>query len=317
MRDLRAAALETLRPKTFFDFLRGTMRDLGLGGEEALGIGVYFVAVSSSQSYPLRLEIQEKTEGTAKYILQKVSNLLLPGSVITINADRDKDWAQFSAAHEQKIVFIPQWQQTREKGGYARLAIQQDRLIRAIGIEEEERVTENCEGVEAAFACISRDRFPEWKRRSRRLTMRQQEGTHHSPTNQRTLRSDDIQMWHQVQRLLKDRSRLPILFPDWEQIAIEQMCEADERAAVYVPTFLQAWRTMCLIRSFQSGEDQERRSMKADFLDLAAATLLSKALFREARWFPSPKNLFNRISEVGDQTGLLHPLTGKGVRYKH
>jgi len=57
--------------------------------------------------------------------------------------------------------------------------------------------------------------------------------------------------------------------------------------------------------------------MKADFLDLAAATLLSKALFREARWFPSPKNLFNRISEVGDQTGLLHPLTGKGVRYKH
>ena len=74
------SALETLRPKTFFDFLRGTMRDLGLGGEEALGIGVYFVAVSSFQSYPLRLEIQEKTEGTAKYILQKVSNLLLPAA---------------------------------------------------------------------------------------------------------------------------------------------------------------------------------------------------------------------------------------------
>jgi len=73
---------------------------------------------------------------------------------------------------------------------------------------------------------------------------------------------------------------------------------------------------MCLIRSFQVDKNTNAESLQMTFEDLAAATLLAKAVFREACWFPSPQKVFNRLAKASERTAVMHPVSGKPVVYE-
>ena len=315
MKDVRMAALETLQSKNYFDFLRGALRDAGLGGEEALGIGMYFIVMSGLQRYPLRLGIQESTEGAANYIIKRVAKLLLPATIITVDPTQDTDWGHLRQSPVHRTVFAPEWHVDSEDGGYARLIVQPDGIVRTIGTKRSGRVFEDAEKVNGSFAFISGEGISGWPGGPRWLSVRKTErkGT---AVRRVSLRDQEIETWHEIQRLIQGRAQMQVILPEWTQTAIEQMC-VDQRAAVHIPTFLQCWKTMSLVRSFQSGGDDAPEIVHAGFLDLAAAVLLSKRLFREAKWFPSPKKVFESISPLGDRTGLIHPVTGKGVNFDH
>src|SRR4029077_14233797 len=131
------------------------------------------------------------------------------------------------------------------------------------------------------------DRPFELAQQSRWLAMRQKEEQRKASTIKLPpLRDHALKEVHTVERLHKKRARLPIVLPEWAQIPTELMCERDIRAMRHIPAFLQMWRTMCLIRSFQSEWNDKAASLQASFEDLAAATLLAKKIFREACWFP-------------------------------
>jgi hypothetical protein len=309
----RAAALDTLRSVNFFSHLREAFRSMGMAGWEGqAAVGVYFIAISSFQAYPLRVQIQERTEGTVAYILQKVEDVLLPGSVVTIWPDDDEKWSQFTEFPNEKLVIIPQLKITT-KEGVARFDVRGDQIIRVVPKKTEDRVVNQFWEAAGRFACISSDR-PDWSlRRARWLTMTQPEREDVAPGDGAPV---DIDTWQEVARVLQERARLPVVLPQWAQLIVEQMCERDDRAMRCVPALEQMWRTMCLIQSFQSKENDKAKVLNATFEDLAAATLLAKKVFREGCWFPSCKKLFVAIPGLPERTAVIHPVTGKVCVYK-
>src|ERR1700733_14554069 len=109
MKTAKPEPLEIRGAMDLFFHLRAALRAAGLPGEEPLGVGVFFVAASRFQPYPLRLQIEERTEGTANYIVEKVSKLMLPDSVIKIDPADDSNWELLAKSPNRKVVFIPQW----------------------------------------------------------------------------------------------------------------------------------------------------------------------------------------------------------------
>ena len=310
-------ALKILQSHDSFGFLRGAMTNLELQGEEGLGIGVYFVATSAHQPYPLRLEIQERTAGTAKYVIDKVSKILLPGSVVKLDPASKEDWDRFGVTQHSNVV-VSQWRTEETDGSFIQLDVRPDGVVRAVGRRDDDadRVLVDSERVNGNFALLSSERYPVWPRPSRWLTMRQKEKAVSKTKPPLPLKDKDFAVWREVQRLLKERASIQVSLPAWEQAVLEDMSR-DHNKAVHIPTLIQCWRTMCLLRSFQSHPQDNVKVLNADFLDLAAAVSLSKRLFREGKWFVSPTSIFTMISPVGERTGLLHPVTGRGVRYEH
>jgi hypothetical protein len=305
------SAFGMLRSPNFFSLLREALRNTGLAGREVwMGVGVYFVATSRFQPFPFREQIQEMTEGTAPHIVRKTATLLPPGDLITIRPTSEKKWTQLAESPNGKLVFIPDLTLNTENG-LARLEVTGDRIIRAMPVALDKRILVDFKEIEGRFACVSGDR-PEWSARlSRWLTMRQAERQEVAPG---VTAEFDLEPWHEVQSLLRQRARLPIVLPEWEQLVVEEMSERGDRVMRHVSTLLQMWRTMCLIQSFQSPENDKATSLQATFEDLAVATLLGRKIFREACWFPSCKKLFIRLPKQ-DETRVLHPLTGKAVVY--
>jgi hypothetical protein len=76
MNGVEKAALKTLQSPFFFSRLKDVLREIGLEGEEKAGIAVYFSATSRFLSNPLRVFVEQQTEGSAKYIFRSVAQLL-------------------------------------------------------------------------------------------------------------------------------------------------------------------------------------------------------------------------------------------------
>jgi hypothetical protein len=73
---------------------------------------------------------------------------------------------------------------------------------------------------------------------------------------------------------------------------------------------MQLWRTISLIRSFQSEKNDDAAEIRATFEDLLVTILLGKKLFREGIWLPSGVQLLEKIP-TQSETSVLNPLTGK------
>ena len=123
---------------------------------------------------------------------------------------------------------------------------------------------------------------------------------------------------HRLQDLIEERAQLGIVLPDWADVVVEETCK-DSDAARHLPAFLQAWKTMCLLRSLPLKEKEiaQRGGLQADFTAFAAAGSLIRRLFREGHWFPSTRNIFDKVRAGGEDVGFIHPVTGKGIRLKH
>jgi hypothetical protein len=193
-----------------------------------------------------------------------------------------------------------------------------------VPLKREERVVEKREDVEAAFVCISTD-HRDWMRDSSRwLTMMldkppQQTGSKvKSFLRLSPLGEKQLVQWHRLQDLIQERAQLGILLPEWAELVVEETCK-NERAARHLSAYLVAWKTMCLFRTLRLDEKKiaKGRNLHANFTDLAMTGSLVRKLFREGQWFPSTKNIFNKVTAEGEDTAFIHPVTGKGIRYRH
>jgi hypothetical protein len=316
---------DMLHSLDFFTDLRTALGGVGLAGEESLGVGVYFVAASRFFQNPLRLCVQEQTDGGANYVVRRAAKLLKPGSFVELALDSIEVWRGFRNSPAQKVVYLSDGDGAWGKENSIRFEIVQNQISRVVLVRRDGRVAEKREDVEAAFACISTD-HRDWMRDSSRwLTMLldkppQQKGPkaksffcHMSP-----LRREQTAQWHRLQDLIGERAQPGIILPEWADLVVEETCK-DERAARHLSAYLLAWKTMCLLRSLRlnAKEIDRRGGLQADFTDFAAAGSLLRELFREGHRFPSTRNIFDKISAGGEDAGYIHPVTGKGICFKH
>jgi hypothetical protein len=234
-----------------------------------------------------------------------------------MDASSDEDWSRFKADPGHKIVVVPEWDVNEREG--IRFEVEGNRITRVVRREQDDRVVETPDTIEAPFVCVAPSR-PPWQNReslpdtTRWLTVRL------PPARSRDARSklddDDIGLWTEVQRLLQLRAQLPILLPDWADVVISLSCR-DEKSARHLPAFLEAWKTMTLLRSFRvDDEHKQREFLLGGFEDLAVASLLLRGAFREGRTLPSVNKVFDECFKNGEVYGVLNPITGRGVRYE-
>jgi hypothetical protein len=309
----RKAALEMLRSQDFFTPLRGALARVGLAGEEKFGVGVYFTMISGFCPRPLRVALEETMEGGAKYLVKSVAKLFPPGTVCGVCTEGG--WSRFAEDPAHRVAYVQKWSDDQREG--VRFQTDGNQLARITRREQDGRIIEAPETIARPFACFA-EQFP-WKfpDRSRWLTI-QLPPPPAAVRKLLALSNDEIAMWLQISYLLEERAKRMVLLPDWVDIFIEQC--SDDHGSINLPVFLRAWQTMAVLRSFArevfAGATGDRRNtLQADFSDLAVTSLLLRKVFKQGHWFPSPAKIFNQVFPVGQECGVINPITGKGVRY--
>jgi hypothetical protein len=315
MNGVEKAALEILQSPFFFSRLKDVLREIGLEGEEKAGIAVYFGATSRFLSNPLRVFVEQQTEGSAKYIFRSVAQLLPVASSFSVA--RDERWQEFKKSPSERVIYIAPCDESPASQEDTRFEIEGNRVTRVVQLKSNTRTTEMRDDVESSFACVSARGLPEFKQRSRWLTLKLAAPT--PPDNKREpLGQSALAMWHEVQRLLRRQAEIRMHLPDWFELFLEKACQND-RSSRHIPAFFQAAKTMCLLRSFgECGEiSRPAGDLEVNFKDLAAAGGLLRGAFKEGAAFPSIKHIHRKIFPAGRETSLLHPLTGKAISYKN
>jgi hypothetical protein len=270
--------------------------------------------MSGFRPNPLRLLIQETTSGCAEYLMARVVGLFGTDTVRDLTSEND--WSCFTADPARTIAYVPQWSDWPNER--FRFEINGNRFTRILQRKQGDRVIEIPQTVEAPVVCVASDyprgRFGDRGDTTRWLTMRLPAPPSTVAVSSAKFDHHEVAHWTEVQRLIKLRVKLPVLLPEWADIVIEYGCRA-ERWASHVPAFVEAWKTMTLLRSFQS-DDDSRHELIADFESLAASGLLLRGAFRERRMFPSLEKVSSELFRNGEKRSIISPLTGKGVVYE-
>ena len=95
------------------------------------------------------------------------------------------------------------------------------------------------------------------------------------------LSEEELKTWHMVQRLLEQTAaNLEIVFPTWFEKVAGSVFVDDVSVRRFFPIFVEACRTVCLIRSFQRDcETRESGQIQVEYADFAIAALIFQKVF--------------------------------------
>jgi hypothetical protein len=96
------------------------------------------------------------------------------------------------------------------------------------------------------------------------------------------LSEDEQKAWEMVHRLIEERADLEIVFPAWFDAVADSVFVGDVSVRRYYPAFVEACRTVCLIRSFQRDrQPAEGSNVELEFTDFAIAAIIFDRVFVE------------------------------------
>jgi hypothetical protein len=304
------AASELLASGVLFEHLRADLAQVGLFGEEEAGVALFFLFASRFRRTPLRVALEEQTTGGAKYVVKAICKLLAPGTLcLGYSATA---WQRFKELPDHKIVMVSSWsalgwsaQCNGDVFTRSTAAVQGDRIVK------DER-----DAVRGRFVCVSSTVDYSDQTRGRWLRLKLPEPKTQS-FQSRGLDDQRGAVWLEIQELLRQRASMDILLPDWADLFLAYAARR-ELAFLNMPAFLEAWKTMALLRSFQFDARWQRAKNAgfyiADFGDLAYAGAVMRA-FKEHATFPSLQPVFEAVFK-GNELSVVSPLTGKARKYK-
>jgi hypothetical protein len=215
------------------------------------------------------------------------------GRVRELSSVSERAWNYLKDHFRHWVVYIQE--RSNESGGTVhpmRLLISEQKLVRLITQwVDGKRVTKKyvANGPVAAISTTTKagleiddetrhvsifvDESPEQTRRIVRAYARQD----------RTLSEAELQTWQMVHRVIEERADLKIIFPEWyDQVAANVFVD-DVIVRRYFPAFVEACRTVSLIRSFQCyPELPESGTITVSFADFAIAALIFDGIFVES-----------------------------------
>jgi hypothetical protein len=97
------------------------------------------------------------------------------------------------------------------------------------------------------------------------------------------LSRNELRAWHMVHRLLRRQVGTKVIFPRWFEEIADGLYVDDLRVRRYYPAFVEACRTVCLLRSFQPGRKLSKHGeLVVDFADFAITALIFDPVFVES-----------------------------------
>ena len=319
----RKEAILLLRSPRFFCKILEALSREGLVGEEQNALVVYVVAISRLLSRPLNLFVKGHSSSGKNHTVRKVLRLIPQKYICEITNSSERAWDYMGRRLKHKVVFFQE--ESVAFGGKqhpARLLISENRLERMVTVRRGAQFTTKKQVTEGPVACIStttRDQL-QVDDETRHLSVWADESPAQTArivraqlTDVSPLKEEDIRVWHAVQELLAERSSTPIQLPSWFEFVAKKVWTGDVRIRRYFPAFIEACKTVCLIRSFR-GNERTPESLQVTFRDYAITTLIFEDAFAKSLSSTDERNMELRqcILRISSRNGD-HPVSAQEV----
>jgi hypothetical protein len=274
-------------PYFFRDFL-AAVEKVGLVGEQTNAIVVLIVAVSRLLRRPLNLFVRGRSASGKNWLVTRVLLLLPRGRVREISNASEQAWNYAQNYFQHRVVYLQEQSEAGASVHRLRLMISEGKLIRVVTQwTNGERITKKhvARGPVAAISTTTHssikideltrhlsaviDESPE---QTRRIV---QAYTKNSPG----LSPDELRVWQAVHRQIEQRADIEVVFGDWFDEIADHVFVGDVTVRRYYPTFVEACRTVCLIRSFQGDRQATDGKLTLDFTDFAVTALIFDRIF--------------------------------------
>jgi len=286
-------ALKLLQSPDFLNQVVSATRRMGLVGEENNKLVVFLVGTSRVLEKPLCLFVKGPSSAGKNFLTDTVLSLFPESEWRSLTSSSKRSWNYLGEQLEHKIVYLKERNADVGPVDRLRLLISEDKLVHSVTVlqdgnfVEQKRITK---GPIAAISTTTKDKvevddetrhLSTWVDESPAQTTRIMEAALEERPG---LSEGELQAWHQVQYLLQSRAELPIAFPDWFRTISQSVRNDDVRVRRYFPAFLQACKTVALIRSFKrdEGELQRQGKITVRFTDFALATLIFGPVFAQS-----------------------------------
>jgi hypothetical protein len=292
MTDTRKEAMKLLKSAHFFFELLQALRRAGLVGEKLSALVVYIVGTSRLLERPLCLFIKGPSGIGKNFLGDTVLGFLPPSHVLQLTSSSIRSW-NYLGKLEHKAVYVKERNEAAGPVHPTRLLISEKELIHIVTEKRGGRFVSRrrvTKGPIASISTTTKDRVEVddetrhisiWLDDSADQTVRVMEA---AVVEQRGLEATERRVWHKVQQLIQKRAALPIELPDWFKNLIPHVRSDNLWARRYFPAFLQACKTVALIRSFRWDEQELRkaRRIRVSFTDFAVTAMVFNPVFGQS-----------------------------------
>jgi predicted DNA binding protein len=287
----KAEARKLLRsPRFFNEFLAG-VKKVGLAGEESNALVIFIVAISALLRRPINLLLKAASSAGKNWVVRMVLSFLPRSAVREISSMSSKALNYMKDDLRHTVLFLQERNADAGPIHPIRLLISENKVIREVTMwEHGQLVTKRIEtrGPVASISTTTKSRL-EIDDESRHVsafldtTEEQTLRIMRAYNKSESLTSRERLVWRMVHRLLKKRSKTEIRIPRWFDEMAGYVYRQDLRVRRYYPAFVEACKTICLIRSFQDApEDDGLETLTVSFADFSIAALIFDELFVES-----------------------------------
>jgi hypothetical protein len=285
-------ALKLLRSEYFFTEFLQAVKKAGLVGEEQNALVLEIVVDSRILPRPLNAFVKGRSSAGKNWLLTRVLSLTPRSAVAEITSASNTAWNYSGSDFRHKVVYIQEENEAAGTIDPIRLLISEGKLIRIVTrFKKGKRVTRRyvARGPVAAISTSTKNRLKLddenrhvslWVDESRQQTRRIVEAY---PQTGESLSREERRVWHTVHRLLEKKIGTKVIFPTWFTEIAKRLFVDDLRVRRYYPAFVEACRTISVIRSFQAGRKLSKHGqLEVDFVDFAITALIFDSVFVES-----------------------------------
>ncbi len=248
-------------PRFFNKFLRAIKR-VGLVGEEQNALVLLIVVVSRILPRPLNAFVKGLSSSGKNWLVTRILRLAPKSAVAEITSASDQAWTYSRSHFRHRVVYVQEQNEAAGTIDPIRQLISEGKTVRIVPRHKnKELVTRElvARGPIAAISTTTRNRLKIddetrhisiWVDESSRQT--RQIAKAYTQQGQ-PLSSKELRAWHMVHRLLEKKVGTKIIFPKWFDEIPDRLFVDKLSVRRYYPAFVEACRTVCLIRSFQPG----------------------------------------------------------------
>lgn len=285
-------ALRLLTSPLFFNEFLRAIKKLGLVGEELNALVLLVVVTSRLLPRPLSVFIKGHSSAGKNWLATRILRLLPKNAVAEITSASDKAWNYAKSDFRHRVVYLQERNEAVGAIDPIRMLISEGKLVRIVtGYQHGQLVTKKhvARGPVAAISTTTKNRL-QIDDETRHISIWVDESSEQTRNiarsyarKSRRLTRRELRAWRTVQRLLARKARrLTITFPRWFRKVADLVFADDLAVRRYFPAFIEACRTVCLIRSFQDPQRVKNSKIEIDFADFAIATLIFDPVFVES-----------------------------------
>ena len=291
LKEAQQSAREILASPHFFALYLEALKRQGLVGEEKAALVVLIVIVSRLLKRPINLMVKGQSSSGKNFLVRKSLSLLPKDAVREITSTSQRAWNYAADAFCHRVVLI---QELNESSGTAhpiRLLMSEGQLVRLVT----QRVGADwitrryvVKGPIASISTTTRNVL-EIDDETRHLSLwvdesvEQTDRVVHAYGFERPLTRQERLTWRMVHRLLEKKIGHNIQLPAWFSKVADGLYKHDLRVRRYYPAFVEACRTVALIRSFQrTHQTTSTGKLCVDFADFAIAASIFDEVYVES-----------------------------------